>query len=80
MVAQINKEQEVCSRYGFGAAQKWYDHRIGKTPGHEKVQIFWDFKLQIDEVIENLKPDIVLMLREKPEFTMKDVTCPHDPK
>ena len=39
----------------------WYDHKVEKVLESEEVKILWDFKVQTDKVLEQSRPDIVVL-------------------
>ena len=67
-----------CKKYGFDAAEKWYDHQPNPVIENEKTKILWDFAIQTDHQIEHNKPDIVLIKKDEKECLVIDVACPFD--
>ena len=62
---------ELCKKYGVVVKKKWYDHKAGKVIETDEIKILWDMRIQTDKVIENSRPDIVVLNK----ITGKCILC-----
>ena len=58
--------------------EKWYDHKAEKVIETDEIKILWDMRIQTDNVIENSRPDIVVLNKITRKCVLIDIACPFD--
>ena len=58
--------------------EKWYNHKAGKVIKTDEIKIMWDMRIQTDKVIENLRPDSVVLNKITRKCVLIDTDCPFD--
>ena len=56
---------KLARKCNFEAGDKWYEHEPESVLENEDHKILWDFSIQTDHVLEALRPDLVLVDKEK---------------
>ena len=56
---------ELCKQLEFNHADKWYENKPESVLENEKSQLFWDFEVQTDHHIEDRRPDLLIVDKEK---------------
>ena len=69
---------ELCRRYGFKCAEKWYDHIPEGVLENEKSKILLDVRIQTDQQLNHNRPDIVLHDKDKNACKIIGVSCSFD--
>ena len=69
---------ELCKKYGVVVKEKWYDHKAENVIETDEIKIFWDMRIQTDKVIENSRPDIVVLNKITRKCVLIDIACPFD--
>ena len=52
---------ELCKKHGVAVKEKWYGHKAEKVTETDEIKILWDIRIQTDKVIENSRPDVVVL-------------------
>ena len=58
--------------------EKWYNHKAEKVIKTDEIKIMWDMRIQTDKVIENLRPDSVVLNKITRKCVLIDTDCPFD--
>ena len=58
--------------------EKWYNHKAEKVIKTDEIKIMWDMRIQTDKVIENLRPDRVVLNKITRKCVLIDTDCPFD--
>ena len=69
---------ELCKMYGVVVKEKWYDHKTEKVTETDEIKILWDTRIQKDKVIENSRPDIVVLNKITRKCVLIDIAYPFD--
>ena len=69
---------ELCKKYGVVVKEKWYDRKVEKVIETDEIKILWGMRIQMDKVIENSRPDIVVLNKITRKCVLIDVACPSD--
>ena len=57
--------QKLARKGKFQAGDKWYEDEPESALENEDYQIYWDFSIQTDHVIEAQRPDLVVVDKKK---------------
>ena len=52
---------EVCRKTSFHVNAKWYKYEAEKVVENDSWKKLWDFTIQTDHVIEERRPDMVII-------------------
>lgn len=63
----------LCNRYGVKSSKKIRTHSVQETVANEKVEIRVDTRIRTDVLIQNNKPDIFILDKEKNEITLIEI-------
>ena len=69
---------QLCEKAGLERASKWYEHKPEGVIENADFKILWDFMIQCDQIVENRKPDIVIINKKKKEVKIIDIAIPID--
>ena len=69
---------ELCKKYGTVVKEKWYDHKAEKVIETDEIKIMWDMRIQTDKLIENSRPDIVVLNKITRKCVLIDIACSCD--
>ena len=53
--------RKLARKCNFKAGDKWYEHEPESVSENEDYKILWDFSIQTDHVIEDRRPDLVVV-------------------
>ena len=71
--------QLLLNEYGItNQKTPWYNHQPKAVEENERVKILWNFRIQTDHTIRNIKPDIVVIKKAQKEANIIDVAIPND--
>ena len=59
---------ELCKKFKFDHANKWYMHNPASVLEKETHKLLWDFDIQIDHLISARQPDLII-INKKRELT-----------
>ena len=74
----LNLHWQLCKKYGFPVADRWYRHEPEGAIENDRAKILWDFMVQCDIQIEHRKPDIIVIDKKDKMCKIIDVACPGD--
>ena len=69
---------QLCERWGFERASKWYEQKPEGVLENENYKLLWDSTIQCDQMVEARRPDIVFVDKKKREIKILDVAVPCD--
>ena len=69
---------EVCRKFGTEVLKKWYQHEPETVVENEKSKILWDMNIQTDHIIEESRPDMVVIDKAKNHCQIIDFAVPYD--
>ena len=72
---------ELCGNYGLKRSEKWWEEvpDAVRLREDEKVEIWWDRKVHTpDKRIQHNRPDVVIVDRERKQWTFVDFAVPYD--
>ena len=52
---------QFCDNLGISRARFWYQHEPQSVVENKNFKILWDFTIQYDPLIEDTRPDIVVV-------------------
>ena len=52
---------QFCENLGIRRARFWYQHEPQSVVENKNFKILWDFTIQYDPLIEDTRPDIVVV-------------------
>ena len=52
---------ELCKKFGLVGKVKKYNHKRVSVVENERVKILWDFNIQTDHIIQQGKPNIIVL-------------------
>ena len=55
----------LCKKFLIDCNEKWFLHEPEPVQENERCKLLWDFTIQTDKVLENRRPDIVVIDKEK---------------
>ena len=56
---------ELCKKFRFDHANKWYMHKPESLVVNETTNILWDFEMQMDHPISARRPDLVIIIKKR---------------
>ena len=62
----------ILKAYGLPHTKSWYEHRADKIVENEDVDGLWDLNIQVGELIEARRPDIIQVRKKKKECVIID--------
>ena len=68
---------EMCKKFRFGHANKWYMHNPAPVLENDTHKLLWDFNLQTDPLISARRPDLI-RINKKKIYTTIDFAVPAD--
>ena len=70
---------EMCKKYKFDYANKWYMHNPAPVLENDTHKLLWDFDIQTDHLISAWRPDLIIIKKEKKEICkIVDFSVPAD--
>ena len=69
---------KLCKKYGVVVKEKWYEQEVEKVIETDEIKILWDMRIQTDKVIENSRPDIMVLNKITCKCVLTDIACPFD--
>ena len=69
---------DLCRKHGLQHSDKWYEHTPEGVVENEAVKILWDINVQCDNVIQERRPDVTVIHKEKKEALIVDIAVPAD--
>ena len=64
---------EMCKKFTFDYANKWYMHSSAPVLENETHKLLWDFDIQTDHLIPASRPDFIIINKIKKKKTWKIV-------
>ena len=72
---------EMCKKFKFDHADKWYTHNPEPVQGNDTHKFLWDFDIKTDHLISTRKPDLIIINRKKKENLQScRLCCPGRPQ
>ena len=56
---------ELCKKFKFDHANKWYMHYLESILENEMHKVLWDFEIQTDPLITASQPDLVIVNKKE---------------
>ena len=69
---------KLARKCNFEAGDKWYKHESESVSENEDYKILWDFNIQTDHVIEDWRPDLVVVVKKERSCKIIDFVVPGD--
>ena len=60
------------------SSSKWFEHQPDSVIETEQVKILWDFTIQTDKTIQDMRPDLVIVNNIEKTCHIIDVAIPGD--
>ena len=51
---------DMCRKNSFNVPEKWYERKPLPCIENEPFKILWDFDIQMDRIIEQRRPDMII--------------------
>ena len=68
----------LCKKDRLEHTEKWYGHIPEGAVENEEVKMLWHINVQCDNVIEAIRPDIILIANKKRKGIIIDIAVPVD--
>ena len=68
----------LCKKYHLICSDKWFTQTSQSVQENGEYKILWDFDIQTDKVIEQWRPDIVCINKQKRKCQITDFAIPGD--
>ena len=68
----------IADLYGLDVSSKWYEHKPEKVIENDHVKLLWDFNIHTSTYIQERRPDVVVLDREKKTCNIIDIGVPVD--
>ena len=62
---------EMCSKFKFNHANKWYMHNPDPVLENDTHKLPWDFNIQTDHLISVQRPDLIIINKKKTRKSAK---------
>ena len=69
---------KLCEKYHLEKKDKWYEHVPDSVSENNEVKLLWDMNLQCHHVIEDRRPDIVVVNKQERKCAIVDIAVPGD--
>ena len=71
---------EMCKKFKFDHRNKWYMHNPAPVQENNTHKLLWDFDIHMDHLISAIRPDLILINKNKKKRTHEivDFTVPTD--
>ena len=69
---------ELCQKFGLVCEVKWYNYKTASVVENDRVKMLWDFNIRTDHVIQNRRPDIVVLYKTERKSHLIDIAVPVD--
>ena len=69
---------ELCEKFGLVGEVTWYNHKPASVVENDRVKILWDFNIQTDHVIQQKRPNIVVLYKKERKCHFVDIAVPGD--
>ena len=56
---------EMCQKFKFDHANKWYMHKPASVLGNNTHKLLWDFDIHTDHLISAQRPDLIIIIIKK---------------
>ena len=71
---------EMCKKFKFDHANKWYMHNPAPVLGTDPHKLLWDFDIQTDHLISARRPDLIIINKKKEHLQNCRLCCPGRPQ
>ena len=68
-------DEEVCKKFKFDRANKWYMHNPESVPENETHKVVWDFDIQTDHQISARRPYLVIVNKKQKTYWIVEFTA-----
>ncbi|XP_068709115.1 uncharacterized protein [Montipora foliosa] len=68
----------IAHSYGLDVSNKWYEHKPEWVIENDHVKLLWDFNIQTSTYIQERRPDVVVVDRDKKTCNIIDIAVPVD--
>ena len=68
----------LCGKWGFNKAEKWYIHKPEKVLESKDCKILWDFPILTYKTLEYNRPDITVIDKKSKKCLLIDIACLFD--
>ena len=68
----------VCKKFKFDHANKWYMHYPAPVLENDTHKLPWDFDIQTDHLISARRPDLIIINKKKKTCKIVDFADPAD--
>ena len=69
---------ELCKKFKFDHANKWYMHNLESVLENETNKLLWDFEIQTDHQISARRPDLEIISKRKRSCQIVECAVPAD--
>ena len=69
---------KICHKYNIRKSEKWYEHQPSPVTETEDIKLLWDFNIQCDNIIQERRPDIVIVYKKEKMCSIIDIAVPGD--
>ena len=73
---------EMCKKFKFDHANKWYMHNPAPVLENDTHKLLWDFDIQTDRLISARRPDLIIIQQKKRKENLQNcrLCCPGWPQ
>lgn len=71
---------EICKKYGVKCKEKWYEETPEEVRKSDcgRYEVWWDRHVETTKALDHNRPDVVVIDKEKQEWTIIDFSVPND--
>ena len=69
---------ELCQKFGLVCEVKWCNYKTASVVENDRVKMLRDFNIRTDHVIQNRRPDIVVLYKTERKSHLIDIAVPVD--
>ena len=69
---------DICKKNGLEHSEKWYGHAPEGAVENEEIKVLWDINIQCDNLIEAMRPDLIVIDKKEQKVIIIDTAVPAD--
>lgn len=75
---KMNTNGDMNGRKTPNGTKKWYEHKPLPWSKYESFKVLFNFSIQMDEIIEHRRPDMIIIDKTSKKSQIVDFTVPTD--
>ena len=69
---------DICKKNRLEHSEKWYEHAPKGAVENEGIKVLWDINIQLDNMIEARRPDLIVIDKKEQKGIIVDIAVPAD--